>query len=285
MLNLALSDILLGSIALPIKIANAALHENDFYGGDAVCKLVRFLPMFTIMSSISTMTAMALDRYRTVVHQKTINIKNLYIIIGVIWCISLATSSPQIYEYSVYEKPIEGTNSTLTVCGSHGIIEDFELVYSILVLIVAYIVPLGIIVLSYCVLFFFVWKKSNKMKHSMRNRGGTYGGRGTLSERKRRVLTMTITLTSIFAILWTPYFVTFTIEEIMDKDDTSEAGSLTYSIGETMIALSALSNPPNLGEQQQEFMHHKDDGKKLVQLRVYSAEDARGHSSRRRTLH
>lgn len=33
MLNLALSDILLGCVALPIKISNAARQGEDFYGG------------------------------------------------------------------------------------------------------------------------------------------------------------------------------------------------------------------------------------------------------------
>lgn len=168
--------------------------------------------MFTIMSSISTMTAMALDKYRTIVHQKVLSFHHLYAIIGVIWCISLATSAPQIYEYSVYTKHIEGINTTLIACGSHGIVDDFELAYSIVILIIAYIAPLGIIVVSYCILLFYIWKQSKLIDNSMRRPGETRGERGLLSKKKRKVLGMIITMTCVFAVLWAPYFVTFTIE-------------------------------------------------------------------------
>jgi len=56
------------------------------------------------------------------------------IIIGAVWVLALAVSAPQLYEYSVADKPDEDNNMTTHLsCGSHGIDESFELIYAIII--------------------------------------------------------------------------------------------------------------------------------------------------------
>ena len=70
----------------------------------------------------------------------------------VIWLIALVTSAPQLYEYSVYEEVEEeddGTNYTKQECGSHDILENFEVIYAIIVVSVSYVIPGVILIINY----------------------------------------------------------------------------------------------------------------------------------------
>ena len=121
-----------------------------------MCKIMMFLALFTIMSSISTLVALSFDRYFSVVRNKQMGKASLIITIMTIWIISFAVSSPQLYEYSLYKKIDETTNTTKTACGSHGNVKHFETVYAITTLLVSYIIPSIIIVTNYTVLSLFM---------------------------------------------------------------------------------------------------------------------------------
>ena len=73
---------------------------------------------------------------------------------GTIWILAIASSCPQLYEYSVYEEIEEedGVNITEQACGSHGIVEHFETLYSIVVVIVMYVIPGLLLVINYSML-------------------------------------------------------------------------------------------------------------------------------------
>ncbi|CAG2252909.1 NPFFR2 [Mytilus edulis] len=75
--NLSISDILLAGVAVPVRINNASHKGESFVGGDAVCKLVMFLPLLTVSSSIYTMVAIAVDRYKEILKLKKLTTENI----------------------------------------------------------------------------------------------------------------------------------------------------------------------------------------------------------------
>ena len=87
--------------------------------------------------------------------------KGLIATLVAIWLLSLAGSSPQFYEYSLYEHFEEEENETEIACGSHGIAENFESIYAGVVVCIAYILPLVVIILNYSNLAYFLWKVSD----------------------------------------------------------------------------------------------------------------------------
>lgn len=54
---------------------------------------------------------------------------------------------------------------------------------------------------------------------------------------------MLFTATTLFAILWLPFFVFFTMEEVTGTDDSSEIGSDLQTLKQTLIVVSSFSNP------------------------------------------
>ena len=84
-----------------------------FISGNTVCKLIMFIPKFIIISAISTIVAIAADRYRVMIYQKHLFKKGALISVGIIWLTAACFSAPQVYEYNVYEIMESGYNRTL----------------------------------------------------------------------------------------------------------------------------------------------------------------------------
>ena len=183
------------------------------------CKLVMSLPTFTIASSIFTMVAISFDRYFSIVHQKNIDRKKALIIIVLIWVISIATTAPQMYEYSIYQKNETEPNGEFEIeiaCGSHGIAENFETIYASIVVAVCYLGPLLLMSVNYVNVGKFLWSAG----------GGAVNG--TVSKQRVRIVQMLASVSVVFALLWLPYFTLFTMEVINCCDFVRLVPLLSY---------------------------------------------------------
>ena len=185
-----------------------------------MCKLVMFIPLFTVMSAISTMIAIAADRYRVMIYRRTLYRWETVIIVCIIWLISFCISSPQLYEYNIYQKTKGTTNQTQISCGSEGIVEGFETIYASVVFLLAYCLPLIILTVCYIRISFLVWKHARRFQlnqtrlqdsTSARNNGGGQLEK-MVSARQVKVLKMLISITVAFVLLWTPFFILFAIQ-------------------------------------------------------------------------
>lgn len=254
--NLAASDILHAGVVVPIHLKKTASYHTDFYGDDHVCKLVMMIPLVSIMAAILTMVAMAIDRYRAIVTHKTIYRSGALKTIVIIWILSFIVSSPQIYEYNVYRftEFEDGVNVTFTSCGSEGIAENFEKIYASLVLILAYCIPLAVLIISYFRIMAYVWKNSRRFRNTAIQTVSTVDRSGSgfnpqrrvnaaVSERSYKVLKMLIFITASFTILWTPYFIIFAMTEVTGKDDIASFGEWSHITGRAMSTVSTITNP------------------------------------------
>nr|AKQ63069.1 orphan G-protein coupled receptor 63 [Platynereis dumerilii] len=232
--NMAASDIMLAGIAVPIKLAQTLSLKKDFTGGDGACKLMMFLPMMSIMTSIYTMAAISFDRYFSIVRNKHISKTGMIAVLLKIWIISGAFASPTIYEYSV-KVEIEEDNTTETSCGSHGIPENFEKIYATVIVILAYVLPLLMITVNYTQVALFLWKAAKRV-------GDQQNSAGAVKKHKIRITKMLALISAIFALCWAPFFVLFTIEEVTDTDNTDSFGSWPHTLKVVSIVFSTMSN-------------------------------------------
>jgi len=162
--------------------------------------MIMFIPLVTISSSISTMVAIALDRFREIVQAHKLSQENAIYVISGIWIWSIAISAPQLYEYSAYVKYEEEYN--ITSCGSYDIVEHFETIYATIIIILSYAIPLIAITICYIRTMMFVWKA-----------GKTIAGIESQIFKKRvKIVKLLILITVVFAVLWSPYFIVFGIE-------------------------------------------------------------------------
>ncbi|CAD5117601.1 DgyrCDS6357 [Dimorphilus gyrociliatus] len=199
-----------------------------------------FTPMLSISSSIFTMTAMSFERVLAII--KNVHLREIHhkvIIISIVWALSVISAGPQIYEYSTYLKFEEEENKTEISCGSHGIEENFETIYASILVFVGYVLPLVIISCNYGLIIRFLW---NFSKSEGRDGPGSEV-KGAVFKARVRVAKMIFTATALFAILWLPFFVFFTMEEVTGTDDSSEIGSTLQTLKQALIVISTFSNP------------------------------------------
>ncbi|XP_063443091.1 QRFP-like peptide receptor [Mytilus trossulus] len=228
--NLCISDILLAGVAVPVRINNASHKGESFVGGDAVCKLVMFLPLLTVSSSIYTMVAIAVDRYKEILKLEKLTTKRASNIVLGTWIWSLVISSPQLYEYSTYRKEEDDYN--ITSCGAHGIVENFETLYACVAIVLSYAVPLIIITICYFKIMRYVWKV-----------GKTSSENDKQALKRMKVVRILLLITIVFVILWSPFFVLFGMEEILGLDDTLHTASWTQVAKKVLVVMSTMSNP------------------------------------------
>ena len=196
------------------------------FPGNVVCKLVMFVPKFIIMSAVFTILTVAADRYRVMIHRKTLDRRGALIVVCVIWIVAACFSSPQFYEYNVYEIAHEAEgNDTIIACGSEGIVEHFETVYASIFLL-TYFIAVLLLNFWYGRISYFIWKHARRFQSAQAHDESPAEGdhentvsfgrlEEMISKRKIRVLKMLISLTGTFVILWTPYFVLFALKVYM----------------------------------------------------------------------
>ncbi|XP_006819311.2 G-protein coupled receptor 83-like [Saccoglossus kowalevskii] len=122
-----------------------------------------------------------------------------------------------------------------TSCGSHGIPDMFEEVYSICIFVIGYLIPLIIISVNYILIVRYIWKTS----HALTKEGGT----SAVSKNKVKIIKMMMTVVVVFAVCWAPFFALFVREEVLGQDNSGDSGSVFHSIKLTFAALSTISNP------------------------------------------
>ncbi|CAG5117668.1 unnamed protein product [Candidula unifasciata] len=233
--NLAVSDIFLSGMVTSQNVHDISHASLDYFEGDFSCRLVNFSPLVCVMASIYSMVAVSFERKQAIVvtqHRKT-TMTQAVLVVPIIWLLSLIFCIPTIHEYTQY---VEDTgNGTLIIrCGSHGVSRTFSIINGIGILLLAYIVPLVILVVNYgsIVLFF----RSRRLIGDVTESNGLTTR--ALFEIRINVVKMLTLMSALFTVSWLPYFVLLIIEELATR--------LTPT-AQLRISLSVLSTTYNFG--------------------------------------
>ena len=157
------------------------------FPGGLACKLIHFLPVFCITSSIYSLVAMSFERLRAIVYHKKISMTLWHaklLCVGT-WIFALCVTIPTLVEYRVYEiqrlseAPVtlpdvktvslkENVSRSPEVmvmvnCGSEGINHSFIFFNGIFLLCVSYVIPMMIMTVNYSFLAKYVLQQSKKV--------------------------------------------------------------------------------------------------------------------------
>lgn len=206
-INMAFSDVMMAIVCIPLTayaIASKNIGQAIVVGwfGVAICKLFPFLQGLSIAVSILTLTTLAGDRYVAIVYpfRNFISKSRAKILILIIWFIGMCFNAPLLYSMRLHED--EGTPYCSENWKPHFDQARSIRVYTIVLFVFLYAVPLMLITFFYAALMRELWQGSTL--HSNQTRA--------FSENKA-VLKMVLTVVVIFAISWLPIhvvpFVTF----------------------------------------------------------------------------
>ncbi|XP_004680458.1 PREDICTED: prolactin-releasing peptide receptor [Condylura cristata] len=232
--NLAFSDVLMCAACVPLTLAYVFEPRGWVFGG-GLCHLVFFLQPVTVYVSVFTLTTIAVDRYVVLAHplRRRISLRLSAYAVLAIWSLSAVLALPAaVHTYHVELKP-HGVHLCEEFWGPQ---ERQRQLYAWGLLLVTYLLPLLVILLSY-------------VRVSVKLRNRVVPGSVTQSQadwdraRRRRTFCLLVVVVVVFAICWLPLHVFNLLRDLDPRAIDPYAFGLVQLLCHWLAMSSACYNP------------------------------------------
>ncbi|EDV46631.1 cholecystokinin receptor type A isoform X2 [Drosophila erecta] len=147
LLNLAISDMLLGVLCMPVTLVGTLLR--NFIFGEFLCKLFQFSQAASVAVSSWTLVAISCERYYAICHplrsRSWQTISHAYKIIGFIWLGGILCMTP----IAVFSQLIPTSRPGYCKCREFWPDQGYELFYNILLDFLLLVLPLVVLCVAY----------------------------------------------------------------------------------------------------------------------------------------
>ncbi|XP_059170729.1 RYamide receptor-like [Physella acuta] len=197
LLNLAVSDVIKAVICVPYTfMANLILLHWPY--GDFSCPFVTYVQVVAVFLSAFTLVAMSVDRYVAILNpmRPKLSKRAFSVIITVIWILSFTVPLP-----TAITSRVNLTSSDCTALCLELFEDDNDrYIYSVVIMMLQYFVPLAVITVTNTHIGYIVWiKKTPGEAEEDRDR--------RMAASKRRLVKMIIIVVVIYAVCWLPLHV------------------------------------------------------------------------------
>ena len=219
--------------SLEVTITVTINMKMYFSAAEFLCKIVNAMPVVCITTSIYTMVAMSVERYRRVVlcSIRVLHWRQAFMVTGFVWLLAVAVAMPTAVAFVV--KP-DSANGTKAVCESK-MTATYNLINSQIVLWMCYALPQGAFYANYGRLVAFLWRRSRRQgrvapatqmsvdakKDALENvravaasfnaSDGANFLPESVTKKNWKVVKMLLLLVLLFLVSWCPYFTLQTI--------------------------------------------------------------------------
>ena len=205
---MAMSDLLIPIFLIPWDIQRLYIKSWLIGGpfGQALCKLVGFLPNVSIAVSIQSLVLIAVDRFGAVVfplRSPLISSKLCPFFILAAWIIAMAVYSPYLFAFKLVEYP-GGLMCALSWKEVFGESSSYEN-YVVSILMIFFSISLVLIAILYIIIY--IKLKSQKTPGEQ----SAYAGQQR-HQRERNVLKLAIAIVLGFAVCWLPYSIVWFLD-------------------------------------------------------------------------
>ncbi|KAM7421704.1 hypothetical protein PAMA_015718 [Pampus argenteus] len=200
-LSLASADLMMTFVVMPLDaVWNVTVQ---WYGGDALCKLLCFLKLFAMHASAFILVVISLDRQHAILHPLdalSAHRRNRRMLL-LAWSLSLLLASPQLFIF----RAIRAQDVDFTQCATHGSFSHRwqETLYNMFHFITLYVIPLAVMSCCYSRILLHI-----NQQH-LRNKGESYlrrSGTDIIPKARMKTLKMTVVIVLSFVVCWTPYY-------------------------------------------------------------------------------
>ena len=205
--NLAATDLTITLMYMPRSIVmwlrgSEWLVQGVF--GSVLCKAVPFLHGVSILVSILTLLAMAVDRFFVIVFplKKKITVKASKLTIAFIWLLAMAVRFPYIYSLEITFKETRDVFVCDADIGNAFDNSQARKIYYTFVFVAFYGFPFIVIIASYSAIIVTLRQKKPQLFGSNRERRGQ-----TLDRASRKIFYLLLTITAAFIFCWLTYFI------------------------------------------------------------------------------
>uniref|UniRef100_A0A0L8HHY3 G-protein coupled receptors family 1 profile domain-containing protein n=1 Tax=Octopus bimaculoides TaxID=37653 RepID=A0A0L8HHY3_OCTBM len=204
-MNLAISDILVGLFCMWVHIGNQITPEWPF--GDLVCKVNTFIQVIAVTLSVLSLTTISADRFMAIVFplRSRMSSTKASIVISMIWFISISVAAPQLIvrqqseftwadRHEIYCDEVWPTVYINTKCETD---QPVRKIYYIIFILVLYFIPILVMIVAYSIIVLTLMK---------RKAPGVAILSTTLAQEKskRKVIKMLIIVLIVFILCWSP---------------------------------------------------------------------------------
>ncbi|KYO27861.1 adenosine receptor A3 [Alligator mississippiensis] len=194
-ISLALADIAVGLLVMPLAIVVSQGLVIPFYA----CLFVCCLLIFFTNASILSLLAIAIDRYlRVKLHTRYKIIttqRRIWVALGLCWLVSLLTAFVPMFGWNKKETVIGTSNSSCLQCKFTAVIRmDYMVYFGFFICI---LIPLIIMCVLYVEVFYIIYMKLSQSTASIKMAGGFYGKEFKTAKSLALVL-------FLFAVSWLP---------------------------------------------------------------------------------
>ncbi|KAG8515143.1 Neuropeptide FF receptor 2, partial [Galemys pyrenaicus] len=216
-LNLAISDLLVGIFCMPITLLDNIIAGWPF--GSTMCKISGLVQGISVAASVFTLVAIAVDRFRCVIYpfKPKLTIKTAFVIIVIIWVLAVAIMSPSaimlhIQEEKYYRVKLNSQNKTSPVywCREDWPNQEMRKVYTTVLFANIYLAPLSLIVIMYGRMGISLCKMTvpHTGKHSQEQ--------WHVAKKKQKVIKMLLIVALLFILSWLPLWTLMMLSDYAD---------------------------------------------------------------------
>ncbi|XP_044878630.1 neuropeptide FF receptor 1 isoform X1 [Mauremys mutica] len=205
-LNLAISDLLVGIFCMPSTLVDNLITGWPF--DNAMCKMSGLVQGMSVSSSVFTLVAIAVERFRCIVYpfRQKLTLRKALITIVIIWVLALIIMCPSAVTLTVtrdeYHFMVDAYNNSypLYSCWEAWPDKGMRKIYTTVLFSHIYVAPLTLIVIMYARIAFKLFKSSAPIggSQSEENEGRR------VSKRKVKVINMLIIVALFFTLSWLP---------------------------------------------------------------------------------
>ncbi|CAK6982151.1 gonadotropin-releasing hormone II receptor-like [Scomber scombrus] len=197
-LSLASADLMMTFVVMSLDaVWNVTVQ---WYGGDALCKLLCFLKLFAMHASAFILVVISLDRQHAILHPLdalSAHRRNRRMLL-LAWSLSLLL----LFIF----RAIRAQGVDFTQCATHGSFSRRwqETLYNMFHFITLYVVPLLVMSCCYSRILLHINRQhlQNKAGESYLRRSGT----DIIPKARMKTLKMTVVIVLSFVVCWTPYY-------------------------------------------------------------------------------
>lgn len=154
LINLAISDLIMAVFCMPFTFIYTMMGTWIF--SKPMCPLVLFVQLLAVSGSVFTNMAIGIDRFMVVMFplRSRLTKKRAKYVILIIWLCSVALSSVQIEVARAREEP-----GDVIFCGEHWEDVGHRKIYTVLIFVLTYLIPLLILSITYTIVGILLWKR------------------------------------------------------------------------------------------------------------------------------
>ncbi|XP_048219865.1 gonadotropin-releasing hormone receptor isoform X1 [Perognathus longimembris pacificus] len=204
--HLTLANLLETVVVMPLDgMWNATVQ---WYGGEALCRVLSYLKLFSMYAPAFMMVVISLDRSLAITRPLAArsNRKLEQAMTGLAWILSCVFAGPQLYIFrTIHLMDVSGQTEVFSQCVTHCSFPRWwhQAFYNFFTFSCLFLIPLLIMLLCNAKIIFTLTQVLHQDPHKLQ----LNQSKNNIPRARLRTLKMTVAFAISFIVCWTPYYV------------------------------------------------------------------------------